>query len=74
MTSLIESFQDLFNQHLAPSVTAGVNDPYLPLFKYSALLFSLFGIGIDIYNIVMYVLFKRVYLAPNPTVALNHTV
>ena len=46
----------------------GLTDPNLPIYKYIALSFAVLGIGMDIYNIVMYIIFQRVYMAPNPMV------
>lgn len=61
----MSSFPELLStNHLVEAL----NDPSLPTFKYIALSFAILGIGMDIYNIVMYFLFQRVYLAPNPMV------
>lgn len=54
------SFHEQFVQAL--------NTPNLAIFKYLALSFAVVGIGMDIYNIVMYAIFQRVYLAPSPLV------
>ena len=61
----MSSFPELLS---ANHIVQALNDPNLPTFKYIALSFAVLGIGMDIYNIVMYVLFQRVYLAPNPMV------
>ena len=61
----MSSFPELLS---ANHIVQALNDPNLPTFKYLALSFAVLGIGMDIYNIVMYLLFQRVYLAPNPMV------
>jgi hypothetical protein len=61
----MSSYPDLLG---ANHIVQALNDPNLPTFKYIALSLAVLGIGMDIYNIVMYALFQRVYLAPNPMV------
>lgn len=61
----MSSLPELFSAH--PIVQA-LNTPDLATFKYLGLSLAVLGIGMDIYNIVMYILFQRVYLAPNPMV------
>ena len=39
---------------------------YIPIFKNIASIFSAIGIIADIYNLVMFIIFKRIYLASNP--------
>lgn len=61
----MSSLPELFSAH---HIVQALNTPNLDLFKYMSLSFAVVGIGMDIYNIVMYILFQRVYLAPNPIV------
>ena len=53
----------IFGQsHLVESVT----NSYIPIFQTLAAVLSAFGIVVDLYNLIMYVIFQRVYLSPNP--------
>lgn len=61
----MSSLPELFSAH---HIVQALDTPNLAIFKYLALSLSVLGLGMDIYNIVMYALFQRVYLAPNPMV------
>ena len=48
------------------TIVEALNTPGLSLWKNIAMALSFLGIGMDLYNITMYYIYSRVYLAPNP--------
>jgi hypothetical protein len=56
---------------MSPIVEA-LNTPGLQTWKTLAISLSSVGIAMNLVNIVMYALYSRVYLAPNPMVERHH--
>lgn len=65
MSSLLPDLAELMSSN---HFVQALNTPNLSTWKYLSLGFASVGIIMDIYNIVMYALFSRVYLAPSPLV------